>query len=416
MTLRAFINCRLLDPKSGRDELGTLLVEEGLIKDLGPNILTPKAAIITDCNGEILCPGIIDMQSFATDGLSAAKGGITTAVLMPDFEPIIENNISVEYVLQKTNTIEPIKFKVFGAATKGLKGQAMAEMGLMAAAGALGFTDPRFAVKKTSLMRRILEYASGKGYLITQHIEDPDLTNDGVATEGETATRMGLPSTPLEAEVIILERDLRLLELTSSKYHAAQVTTSKALDVIRDHKIKGKSITCGTSPQYFALNESAIIDYRTFAKVSPPLRSESDRVAVVEGLKDGTIDVISSNHDPRSEDLKKLPFEQAAPGIVGYETLLPLVLELHHSAGLSLITILKTITSNPAKILGLEAGELKIGYPADIIIFNPDSPWRIETKYFLSEERNSPFDNRPVQGRISETIIDGKTVYRRKDK
>jgi len=413
MTITAFINARLIDPITGRDELGSLLIEDALIMDLGTDISIPKGVKTTDCKGYILSPGLIDMESYATDGTSAAKGGITTSLLMPYFEPLIENNISVEYIQHKTKTSEPIKYHVFGSATEGLEGTTMSELGRMAQSGALGFTDARKAIENTNLMRRILEYASGEDLLILQHIEDPDLTGQGVATEGETATRMGLPSAPLEAEVMMLDRDLRLLELTLTRYHAKTVTTEKAINAIKEAKKSGKRVTCGTSPQYFSLNEKAIIEYRTFAKVSPPLRNEDDRLAVVQGIKDGTIDVISSSHDPQSVDLKRLPFEQAATGIVGYETLLPLALELHHSAGVDLITVLKTMTSNPAKILGLETGQLKVGTPADLMVFNPSSPWRIKVDNFLSDNQNSPFDNRPVQGRVIETIVDGKTVYKR---
>lgn len=414
MSLRAFTNARLIDPKSEMDKHGSVLIENEKIKDLGSNISIPEGAEVVDCEGNILCPGLIDMQSHWADGKSAAKGGITTSVLFPDYAPPIDSNINVEYVLQKTQATQPINFQVLGAATDGLNGLTMAELGLMDNSGALGFTDGRKAIKNSSLMRSVLEYARGRDLLIVQHIEEPELVNDGVATEGELATRMGLPSIPIEAEVMMLERDLRLLELTPTRYHASQITTLKSLEAIRASKLKNKQITCGTSPQYFALNEIAITDYKTFAKVSPPLRSEDERMAVVEGIKDGTIDAITSCHDPQNEDLKRLPFEQAAPGIVGYETLLPLALELYHSAGIPLLTILKAMTSNPAEILGLNSGQLQKGAPADLLIFNLNSPWRIKINEFLSDNSNSPFDNRPVQGKVIETVVGGKTVYSRR--
>src|SRR5437764_8529541 len=262
-------------------------------------------------------------------------------------------------------------------------------------------------------MRRILAYARSFDLLVIQHPEEPSLAQAGEVTEGEIATRLGLPAITPMAEVILLERDLRLVEITGARYHAAHVSTAAAVEAIRKAKAAGLPVTCDTAPPYFALTETAIGDYRTFAKLSPPLRSESDRQAVIAGLCDGTIDAVASDHAPWDQDSKRLPFSSAACGIVGLETLLPLALELYHNRHLELIEVLRRLTINPARILGLDVGRLVPGGPADLVLFDPDLPWQIDTDRFRSKSKNAPFDGRPVQGHAVQTIVDGRMIFMR---
>ncbi|MDP7392938.1 MAG: dihydroorotase, partial [Alphaproteobacteria bacterium] len=310
------------------------------------------------------------------------------------------------------NDVGAVKIRCYGSVTRGTKGEQLTEMGLLADAGAVAFTDGTRAVADTMVMRRALSYARGFDLMVAQHPEDPKLANGGVMNEGEIASRLGLPGIPGAAEFIMVERDLRLAELTGGRYHAAHVSTEGAVEAIRRAKAKGLNVTCDTAPHYFALNETSIGDYRTFAKVSPPLRSEADRKAVVAGLADGTIDAVASDHTPSDQDSKRLPFAQAEFGIVGLETLLTLTLEPFHNSEIGLLEALAKITSNPARMLGLKSGRLQRGAAADLVLFNADTPWRIEEEGFRSKSKNTPFDGRPVQGRVLETLVDGRTVYK----
>ena len=284
-------------------------------------------------------------------------------------------------------------------------------MGLLAANGALGFTDGVKAIADALVMRRVLAYARSFDLLVMQHPEEPSLGGAGEVSEGEIATRLGLPGVTPMAEVIMVERDLRLVEITGARYHAAHLSTAGAIDAIRQAKAAGLPVTCDTAPPYFALNETAIGDYRTFAKLSPPLRSEADRRAIVAGLADGTIDAIASDHAPWDQDSKRLPFSSAEYGIIGLETLLPLSLELYHNRHMPLIEVLRRLTVNPARILGLEVGRLTPGAPADLVLFDPEAPWQIDTERFRSKSKNAPFDGRPVQGRVEQTVVDGRTIF-----
>ena len=260
-------------------------------------------------------------------------------------------------------------------------------------------------------MRRALSYASTFDLLIVQHPEEPSLASGGAVTEGEIATRLGLPGINPAAEAIMVDRDLRLVEITGGRYHAAHVSTAGAIDAIRRAKTRGLPVTCDTAPHYFALNETAVGDYRTFAKVSPPLRSEEDRKAVVEGLKDGTVDAIASDHAPQDQESKRLPFTSAEPGIVGLETLLPLSLELYHNGALPLLQVLRALSQRPAEILRLNAGKLAVGAPADFVVFDLDRPWRINVSKFQSKCKNAPYDGRPAQGRALRTVVGGRGIF-----
>ena len=416
MTLTAYSGARIVDPAGGVDVTGTLVVKGKNIIEVGADVEVPEGATTVDCSGLVLAPGLVDMRAFSADGAAAARGGVTTVTLMPDRDPPIDNEAMVEYVSRKAAESGDIRVIVMGSATRGLAGSELAELGLMQIAGAVAFTDARKSIANTAVMRRLMEYATVLDGLIVQFPEDAALAGDGVMNEGETATRLGLAGIPPAAETIIIERDLRLLEMTSGRYHVALVTCAGSLDVIRRAKDKGLSVTCGVAPHHFALNETAVADYRSFARVSPPLRAEDDRAAIVEGIRDGTIDAICSDHDPRDAESKRLPFAGAAPGAVGFETMLPLALELMHNHDMPLDTIIRAMTSRPAEILGIEAGTLAPKAPADFILIDPERPWRIDADKLASETRNTPFDQRPVQGRVIRTILAGKTVFEEKDK
>ncbi len=425
MSSTLFRNARLIDPETGRDEKGDLLVENGKIASVGTSLPQPSGEVeIVDCAGACLAPGLVDMrvqlrepgaehmESIESGATAAAAGGITTLVMLPNTEPVIDDVALVEFIARRSRDVRRTIVRTYAAATKGLGGRELTEMGLLSAAGALAFTDGVKAISDALVMRRALSYARTFDLLLIQHPEEPSLSSSGGMNEGEIATRLGLPGINPVAETIMVERDLRLVEVTGGRYHAAHVTTRGSIEAIRKAKAQGLPVTCDTAPPYFGLNETAVGDYRTFAKLSPPLRSEMDRRAVIEGLQDGTIDAIASDHSPHDQDSKRLPFASAASGIVGLETLLPLSLELFHNGQMTLPKLLKALSRNPARILRLPGGQLQAGTPADLVLFDPDKPWRIKVETFKSKTKNSPFDGRPVQGFVLRTLVSGLTVYR----
>ena len=420
-----FRNARLLVPASGLDTAGDLLVEDERIAAIGGD-LSAAARDAETVNGDGLClaPGLVDMrvqlrepgaehlESIESGGRAAAAGGVTTMVALPNTDPPVDDVSVVEFLARRAREARLAKVHTYAAATKGLKGRELTEMGLLAANGAVGFTDGVKAVADALVMHRVLAYARSFDLLVLQHPEEPSLAGAGEVNEGETATRLGLPGITPMAELIMVERDLRLVEITGARYHAAHVSTGAAIEAIRQAKAQGLPVTCDTAPPYFVLNETAIGDYRTFAKLSPPLRSERDRRAVIEGLRDGTIDAIASDHAPWDQDSKRLPFSSAAYGIVGLETLLALSLELYHNRYLGLLDLIRLLTVNPALILRLPVGRLSVGAPADLVLFDPDQPWQISPDDFRSKSKNAPFDDRPVRGRVQLTIVDGRTIFR----
>ena len=427
MSATVIRNARLLDPASGRDGTGSILVIDGVIAALDGGDGAPSGATMIDCRGHCLAPGIVDMrvqlrepgaehmENMVSASHAAAAGGITTMAALPNTEPPIDDVALVDFVARRARDIGLVNIHTYAAATKGLKGRELTEMGLLAEAGALAFTDGLRAIADALVMRRALSYARTFDLLIIQHPEEPNLAAGGAMTEGEMATRLGLPGITPAAEVMMVERDLRLVEITGARYHAAHISTAAAIEAIRAAKQRGLPVTCDTAPPYFALNETAVGEYRTFAKLSPPLRGEWDRRAVVEGLRDGTIDAIASDHAPHDQDSKRLPFTSAESGIIGLETLLPLSLELYHNGHLPLISLLRALTCAPADILRLPAGRLVVGAPADFVVFDLDRPWQIAEEDFRSKSKNSPFDGRPVQGRAIKTIVGGRVVYDSKD-
>ena len=414
----AYVNARLLDPAAGLDTAGGVLTDGEAITDVGPGVTkkkAPKGARIVDCHGKCLSPGLgdirVELGDLAATVEAAVSGGVTSMVCLPTPELVIDDMSEVEFVARRARKLGLAKVYPYGAITKGLEGKELAEMGLLAEAGAVAFTDGERAVADAQTMRRAMSYASTFGLMIIQHPEEPSLAADGVMNAGETATRLGLFGIPKEAEVIMVERDLRLAFLTDGRLHIAHVSTAETVDTLRRAKADGLNVTCDTAPPYFALNETAIGDYRTFAKLSPPLRAEQDRQAVVEGLADGTIDAIASDHTPRDEESKRLPFAQADPGGIGLNTLLAVSLELYHNGHLSLLEVLKLVTSAPAGLMGLPAGSLKEGAPADLILFDHDEGWKVDADKLVGKAQNSPFDGRPVQGRVLRTVIDGRPVF-----
>jgi dihydroorotase len=417
-------DARLLDPASGLDAPGWVLTEGEEIADFGPgDPAVPHGVQVVECEGACLAPGLVDMrvqvrepgeehkETLRSAAESAVAGGVTSMVCLPNTEPVIDEVATVEFVARRARLNGLAKVYPYAAATKQLAGKELSEIGMLAQAGALGFTDGTKALKSAQVMRRALAYAATFGQMILQHPEEPSLAEGGMMNEGELSTRLGLAGIPTAAEAILLERDMRLVGLTGGRYHATNVSTAAGIDILRKAKQAGLAVTCDTAPPYFALNELAVGEYRTFAKLSPPLRAESDRQAVVAALKEGVIDAIASDHAPQDQDSKRLPFAQAEFGGVGLETLLPVTLELYHNGHLSLLDALALLTCKPADLLKLPAGRLVQGAPADLVLFDPGRAWKVVPERFRSKSKNSPFDGRPVQGLVLRTIVDGRTVF-----
>ncbi len=423
----AYLNARLIDPASGLDAKGSVLTEGERIADIGPGLFkdgVPAGIEVVDAKGLCLAPGLVDIrvqlrepgeehkETIASAGAAAIAGGVTSMVCLPNTDPVIDDVAGIEFIARRAREVKRAKVYAYAAATRELAGKDITEIGLLSEAGAVGFTDGVRAIANARVMRRALSYSTAFGALIVQHPEDPALADGGVMNEGEIATRLGLSGIPACAEALLVGRDLRLVELTGGRYHVAHVSTAETVALIRAARARGLPVTCDTAPPYFALNELAVGDYRTFAKLSPPLRAEQDRRAVVEGLGDGTIDAIASDHAPQDQDSKRLPFAHAEFGGIGLETLLALSLELYHNGHLTLPQVVERLSAAPARILGLKAGTLEKGAPADLLLFDPDRPWVIEEAAIRSKSKNTPFERRPVQGMALRTVIDGRTVFR----
>jgi dihydroorotase len=421
----AFINARLIDPETNRDEPGGLLVRGSDIADLGGHLRrnAPAGAEVVDCRGNILCPGLIDCQVFTgepgyehretlkTASHAAAAGGITTMVVMPDTSPVIDQVALVDFIQRRARDNAVVHVHTMAAMTKGLAGEELTEIGLLKRAGAVAFSNGKSSVANTRVMRNVLNYSKDFGALIVHHTEDPYLSNGTAMNSGEVATRLGLTGAAKAAETIVLERDVRLVEITGGRYHAATISCAESLDVVRQAKARHLPVSCGVSINHLVLNESDIGSYRTFFKVRPPLRHENDRVAMVKGVASGDIDIIVSSHDPQDADVKRRPFAEAADGAAGLETLLAAGLKLYHGDQLSLMAFLKAVTINPAKLLGLSAGRLAKGAPADVVLFDPNENWFLSKDNLRSRSKNSPFDETTLQGRVLRTIVAGQTVY-----
>jgi dihydroorotase len=422
----AYINARIVDPASDKDYVGAVLISDGKIADFGPSLFAsgaPYGIESVDCRGLYLAPGIVDTrvhtgepgeehkETLESAGIAAAAGGITSLVLLPDNDPPFDDASLIEFVARRARQIKLANMYAYGALTAGLEGKELAEIGLLAEAGAVGFTDADHSIGNAQVLRRALYYAKAFDALIV-HLPQEPMLSGGTMTSGVMATRLGLSGSPPLAEVIMVERDIRLVEMTGGRLHLAKISTAESVKVIAAAKARGLNITCDTAAPYFALNDLAVGDYRTFGKLVPPLRCEDDREAIVEGLKNGVIDAIVSDHRPQDQDSKRVPFAQAEPGGIGLETLLPVSLELVHNGHLTLPQLFQRLSATPAQLFNLPGGKLAKGAPADLVLFDANFAWKIDRTDFWSKTKNSPFDERPVQGKVMATIVGGRTIYR----
>lgn len=423
MTDLLFADGRLLDPASGLDQRGGLLVRDGLIADFGPALGRPDGAELVECDGAVLCPGLVDMranlgepgfeyrETVASAAQAASAGGITAVAALPNTQPAIDDPALVRLLRARGEETGRIRVLPYGAVTRGCRGEELAEIGLLLEAGAVAFSDGLNAIGNARLMRLALSYARGFGARLVQHPEEPTLAAGGAATEGELATRLGLPGIPAGAEAMMIARDIALVRLTGGTLHFAHVSTAAGLELIRRAKDEGLPVTCDTAPPYFDLNETAIGDFRTYAKLSPPLRTEADRQAVCAALLDGTVDAVASDHQPRDADDKRLPFAQASPGGTGLATLLGVTLAQVHGGTLPLPRAIELLTTAPARLLGSPAGRLARGAPADLCLFDPDRAWRVEAGALPGKSQNTPFDGRALEGRVLGTWLAGRRVF-----
>lgn len=420
-----FTNAQLVCPLTDTTTQGWLAIKDGAIAATGTNDTPPDAREIFDCAGKVLAPGIVDIgvkvcepgerhkESFRSAGAAAAAGGVTTMVTRPDTSPAIDNPETLEFVMRRAKETTPVNVLPMAALTKGREGREMTEIGFLMDAGAVAFTDCDNIVRDTKVFSRALTYARSLGALIIAHPQEPGLSAGAAATSGQFASLRGLPAVTAMAERMGLDRDIALIEMTGARYHADQITTARALPALERAKANGFDITAGTSIHHLTLNELDVADYRTFFKVKPPLRSEDDRLAVVEALASGLIDTLSSMHTPQDEESKRLPFEEAASGAVGLETLLPAALRLYHAGHIGLPALFRALSLNPARRLGLACGHLGRGAPADLVLFDPNVPFILDRFTLHSKSKNTPFDGQRMQGRVLACYVSGNEVYRR---
>lgn len=426
MSTTIFSHARIVDPSRGLDETGSVVVQDGKIAAAGKDALNqgaPEGATVIDCAGKTIIPGLIDSRVFigepggehretiASASQAAAAGGVTSVVMMPDTDPVIDNVALVEFVLRTARDTACVNIFPAAAITKGLEGREMTEFGLLREAGAVAFTDGRHTIANSLVMRRALTYARDFGATIVHETLDADLASSGVMNEGLYASWLGLSGIPREAETIPLERDLSLARLTRGNYHAAKISTGMAADAIRRAKSDGANVSAGVAIYNLALNEHDVGEYRTFFRLTPPLRTEDDRIAMIDALKDGTLDVIVSSHDPQDVDTKRLPFSDAAAGAIGLETLLAVALRLHHNGEVPLIRIIEALSTAPARLFGLPGGSLKPGAPADLAVVDLNEPWVVSETGIRSRSKNTCFEGARLQGRVLQTMVAGRTVF-----
>ncbi len=415
-------NARIIDPESGYDKIGNLLTLGDKIADFGENISAPDAEII-DCKGHVLAPGLIDIQvhfrdpgqthkeDLSTGSKSAVAGGITTVVCQPNTAPTLDSVLTFDYLRMKAKEVAHCNIKAYACITKGMKGEELADMNALKNAGAVGFTDDGLPVMNANVMRRAFEYSKNLDVVIAQHAEDLNLTNKGCINEGKVSLELGVRGIPNISESVIVERDIAILEAIGGRYHLLHVSTKEALDAVKRAKDKGLNVTVEVSPHHFTLNDTQVLKSGTNAKMNPPLRSEQDRIALIEGLKSGVIDAIATDHAPHDISSKDKPLEEATFGIVGVETMLPLSLALYHQKILTLPDLLAKMTCNAAKIINFDGGVIKKGARADLVLIDLNSEWVIESQKFHSKSKNSPFDGFKVKGRAIRTVVAGKTVF-----
>ena len=419
-------DARIIDPSRDLDFIGDLLIAEGLIREAKRGIGAagvPEGTEIVDCRDKVVAPGLIDLRAFvgepgaeyretlASASQAAAAGGVTTIVCQPDTNPVIDEPAMVDFVLRRARDTAIVHVHPMAALTKGLKGEEMTEIGLLKAAGAVAFTDGARSVTNAQVIRRALTYARDFDALIVHHTEDPNLVGEGVMNEGEFAARLGLSGAPKAAEIVMLERDVRLAALAGGRYHAASITCAESLDVLRRAKDSNPNITASVSINHLTLNEIDVGSYRTFCKLAPPLRAEVDRVAMVEAVASGLVDAVMSDHDPQDVENKRLPFAEATPGAIGIETMLVAGLRLVHNGEIALANLLKAMSTRPAELLGLPGGSLRPGSIADVIVIDLDVPWVLDRAQLKSKCKNTPFDEARLQGRVVRTIVSGRTAY-----
>lgn len=422
----ALVNARLVDPATMTEQRGGVLIRDGRISAIGEGVTKANVGsnfTIIDCAGDVVAPGLIDMQAFvgepgaeyretiASATAAAAAGGVTTIVARPDTSPPVDDPAVVDFLLRRARDTGRVHVVAMATLTKGRDGKEISEIGMLRDAGAVAFSDGGRYLANSQVMRRALSYAGDFGALIVHFAHDADLAAGGVMNEGEFASRLGLPGIPVEAELIALERDMRLVELTGARYHAATISSARGLAIIEAAKSRGLPVTCGVSINNLTLNEGDIGDYRTFLKLWPPLRREDDRLALVDGVARGVIDVIVSDHDPQDVETKRLTFVDAAFGAVGIETMLSAALRLVHAGDVPLPRLLRALSTRPAEILGLEGGRLSAGAPADLIRFDPEEPFVLDPDTLHSRCKNTPFDEARMQGRVKRTIVAGVTVF-----
>lgn len=426
MSITLFTNARVVDPSRDIDERGAVLVAEGRIIASGASAMNqgvPGGATVIDCKGNALIPGLVDTRVFigepgseyretiASASVAAAAGGVTSIVMMPDTDPVIDDVALVEFIRRTARDTAQINVYPAAAITKGLHGTDLTEMGLLRESGAVAFTDGRNTIANAQTLRRAMTYARDFDALIACETNDPHLGANGVMNEGLFASWLGLSGTPREAEVIPLDRDLRLAALTNSRYHAAKISTAMSADAISRAKGGNVKVTAAVSINNLSLNENDIGEYRTFFRLSPPLRNEDDRQAMIEALRDGTIDVIVSSHDPQDVDTKRLPFADAASGAIGLETLLAAALRLHHDGSVPLLRLIDALSTRPAAIYGLDAGTLKPGARADLVLVDLDAPWQVNETEIRSRSKNSCFEGTRFQGQVLQTMVAGRTIF-----
>lgn len=419
MTLH-LTNARLINPETGSDALGSLTIDNGLI--VAMNDPAPEGAVEVDCGGHCLAPGIVDIgvkigepgerhkESFRSAGLAAAAGGVTTIIARPDTEPAIDTPETLEFVTRRASEAR-VRIRHMAALTKGRAGHEMTELGFLLDAGAVAFTDVFQVSSDTKGLSRALTYARSLGALVIGHPQEPGLSKGASATSGKFASLRGIPAVSAMAERIGLDRDIGLIEMTGVRYHADQITTARSLPALERAKANGFAITAGVSIHHLTLNEMDLGDYRTFFKFTPPLRSEEDRLAMVQAVAEGLIDIIGSFHTPADEESKRLPFEDAASGAVGLETLLPAALRLYHADQIDLPSLFRALALNPANLLGLPQGRLALGAPADLVLFDPYAPSLLDRSRLHSKSKNTPFDGCRMEGRVLATYVGGAQVY-----
>lgn len=420
MTLH-FTNARLINPETGTDEIGSLTIANGVIAAMDG--AAPTGATIIDCNGKCLAPGIVDLgvkvgepgerhrESFKSAGLAAAAGGVTTIIARPDTTPAIDTPEILEFVTRRAAEASPVRIHHMAALTKSRAGREMTEIGFLLDAGALAFTDCDHVTTDNKVLSRAFTYARSLGALVIGHPQDPILSAGAAVTSGKFASLRGLPGVHPMAERMGFDRDMALVEMTGVKYHADQITCARTLPALARAKANGLDVTAGVSIHHLTLNDLDVGDYRTFFKMTPPLRPEEDRLAVVQAVADGLIDIISSMHTPQDEESKRLPFEEAASGAVALQTLLPAAMRLYHAGAMDLPTLFRAMALNPANRLGLPQGRLTIGAPADLILFDPDAPFLLDRFTLLSKSRNTPFDGQRMEGKVLATYVAGIPVF-----